>query len=448
MKKKTDKKKIIIMGAAGRDFHNFNTLFRDDPEKEVIAFTATQIPFIEKRSYPTELAGPLYPEGIPIYLEERLPELIKKHSIDEAVFSYSDISYKELGQKAALVNSLGADFVLPGTKKTMLPSTRPLISICAVRTGCGKSALTRYTARIIKEAGLRAVAIRHPMPYGELNKKRSVQRFAALADIKDQKCTIEEMEEYEPLVEAGIVVYAGIDYGAILSEAEKEADIIIWDGGNNDTPFYKADLEITIADPLRPGDERNYYPGEVNIRRAHSVIINKARSADEEAIIEVERSIREINPAARIIRTAFRLRVDGKLAKGEKVLVVEDGPTLTHGGMTFGAGGAACKKYGWQPVDAAPYAVGSIKDTFKKYPRIRNLLPALGYSEEQVRDLGETINAAPCETVLIATPIDLTRIINIKKPCIRVTYEIEDFQEPGVKGLINEFLDAHLRSGS
>jgi len=442
------KKKIIIMGAAGRDFHNFNMVFREDPDYDVAAFTATQIPFIETRTYSGELAGPLYPEGIPIYPEERLPELIKKHGIDEVVFSYSDISYKELMQKASLVNSLGPDFVLLGAEKSMIPSRLPLISICAVRTGCGKSALTRFVARIIKKAGLRPVAIRHPMPYGELNRQRSVQRFASLEDIKREKCTIEEMEEYEPLVAEGFIVYAGIDYDAILHEAEKEADVIIWDGGNNDTPFYKSDLEITVADPLRPGDERGYYPGETNVRRSHCVIINKARSADEAALTAVEQSVREINPTARIIKTAFHLEVAGELAEGKKVLVIEDGPTLTHGGMAFGAGGAACAKFGWRPVDARAFARGSIKDTFDKYPRIKNLLPAVGYSAGQVRDLGDTINATPCDAVLIATPIDLSRIIDIKKPALRVTYEIEDFQKPGLDALIRQFLDTRARGGS
>jgi len=439
------KKKVIIMGAAGRDFHNFNTVFRDDPGYEVTAFTATQIPFIETRTYPAELAGVLYPEGIAIYPEERLPELITKNSIDEVVFSYSDIAYNDLMGKAALVNSLGADFVLLGAQKSMLSSKLPLISICAVRTGCGKSALTRHVARIIKKAGLRPVAIRHPMPYGVLNRARSVQRFATIADIKKEKCTIEEMEEYEPIVEAGFVVYAGIDYKAILEEAEKEADIIIWDGGNNDTPFYKADLEITVVDPLRPGDERGYYPGETNVRRAHCLVINKARSAEPAALLAVEKSVREINHGAKIIQTAFAIDVKGGLEKGKKVLVIEDGPTLTHGGMAYGAGIAAARGYGWVPVEARAYARGSIRDTFNKYPHIQNLLPALGYSPEQVRELEETINATPCDAVLIATPIDLTKIIEIKKPAFRVTYEIEDFQKPGLEGFINEFLEARTK---
>jgi len=445
MKNRRECKRILIMGAAGRDFHNFNVLFRDNTAFEAVAFTATQIPFIEKRTYPGELAGPLYPEGIPIYAEERLPELIKKYSIDEVLFSYSDISYNALMQKAALVNSLGADFVLSGAKKTMLASSRPLISICAVRTGCGKSALTRHVARIIKDAGLRPVAIRHPMPYGELNRERSVQRFANREDIKKEKCTIEEMEEYEPLVAAGFIVYAGIDYKAILEEAEKEADIIIWDGGNNDTPFYKPDLEITVADPLRPGDERGFYPGETNVRRAHCIVINKAKSAEEAALNAVEKSVKEINPSARIIKTAFALGVKGTLPEGKKVLVIEDGPTLTHGGMAYGAGMAACRQRGWVPVDARGFARGSIKDTFDKYPRIKDLLPAVGYSAEQVRDLEETINAAPCDAVLIATPIDLSRIIDIKKPAFRVTYEIDDFQEPGIRALIEGFIQAKIR---
>lgn len=437
------KKKIIIMGAAGRDFHNFNTVFRDNADCEVIAFTATQIPFIERRTYPAELAGSLYPKGISIYPETRLPELIKKYAVDEVIFSYSDISYKDLMGKGSLVNALGADFVLLGADKSMLPSKVPLISICAVRTGCGKSALTRFVGCIIREAGLRAVAIRHPMPYGELNRARSVQRFASLSDIKNQKCTIEEMEEYEPLVAAGFVVYAGIDYQAILNEAEVEADVIIWDGGNNDTPFYRADLEICVADPLRPGDESNYYPSETNVRRADCIIINKAHSALETALTTLEESLREINPTAGIIRTAFDLGVEGELGRGKKVLVIEDGPTLTHGGMAFGAGIAACRQEGWIPVEPRPFAHGSIKDTFNKYPEIKDLLPAVGYSAEQVSDLEETINAVECDAVVVATPIDLTKIINIKKPTIRVTYEIEDFQKPGLKDVISGFLKTH-----
>jgi len=428
------------MGAAGRDFHNFNVLFRDDPAVEVAAFTATQIPFIEKRTYPAELAGPLYPGGIPIYSEDRLGALIGELAIDEVVFSYSDISYTSLMQKASLVLAAGAAFTLPDPTRTMLASKKPVISVCAVRTGCGKSAVTRYVAGIIKKTGLRPVAVRHPMPYGELNRARAVQRFASLDDIRKEKCTIEEMEEYEPLVEAGLVVYAGIDYRAILEAAEAEADVVIWDGGNNDTPLFRPDLELTVADPLRPGDERAYYPGETNVRRAGCVIINKARSADEAAIKAVEESVRAINPGALVIRTAFALTVTGELEPGKNVLVVEDGPTLTHGGMGFGAGIAACRGRGWEPVDPRPYAVGSIRDTFKKYPRIRGLLPAIGYSPEQVQDLEKTINSTPAEAVVIATPIDLGRIIDIRKPCIRVTYELDDFEEGALYGIIREFI--------
>ncbi len=434
------KKKIIIMGAAGRDFHNFNVLMRDNPEYEVKAFTAAQIPFIEERTYPAELAGPLYPGGIPIYSEDRLEALIKDLAIDEVLFSYSDISYTGLMHKASLVNAAGAAFTLPDPSRTMLASTKPLISVCAVRTGCGKSAATRYIAGIIKNSGLRPVAIRHPMPYGILNKERAIQRFAALEDIREQECTIEEMEEYEPLVEAGIVVYAGIDYEAILRRAEEEADVIIWDGGNNDTPFYRPDLAVTIADPLRPGDERAYYPGETNVRLSDCVIINKARSATAPAIKDVVESVKDINPGALILRTAFTLTITGELEPHKKVLVVEDGPTLTHGGMTLGAGVAACREHGWVPVDPRPHAVGSIRDTFNKYPHVRGLLPAMGYSPEQVRELEETINAAPADAVVIATPIDLGRITRIKKPVIRVTYEIDDFDDHGLRALIEGFI--------
>ncbi len=433
-------KKIIIMGAAGRDFHNFNVLYRDNEDYDVLAFTATQIPFIEKRSYPSELAGHLYPEGIPIYSEERLSDLIADLSIDEVVFSYSDISYTDLMRKASLVNAAGAAFTLPDPRATMLASTRPVISVCAVRTGCGKSAVTRYIAGIIKNAGLRPVAVRHPMPYGTLNKDRAVQRFATLDDIKKQNCTIEEMEEYEPLVEAGMVVYAGIDYEAILRRAEEEADLVIWDGGNNDTPFYRPYLAITIADPLRAGDERAYYPGETNIRLSDCVIINKARAADKESIETVEENIRAINPGVRYLCTDLVLKTSGRLEAGKNVLVVEDGPTLTHGGMTYGAGIAACREHGWVPVDPRPWAQGSIKDTFKKYPHIKDLLPALGYSQAQIRDLEKTINATPAHAVVIATPIDLGRLITIDKPCIRVSYSLDDFESGRLGDIVERFL--------
>jgi len=440
MTKRDVRKKILIMGAAGRDFHNFNVLLRGDPSSEVLAFTATQIPFIEERTYPAELAGPLYPDGIPIYSESRLAGLIGELNIDEVIFSYSDISYTELMGKASLVNAAGAAFTLPDPRRTMLASTKPVISVCAVRTGCGKSAITRYIAGVLREAGLRAVAVRHPMPYGELNRDRAVQRFATLEDMTTQRCTIEEMEEYEPLVKAGVVVFAGIDYEAILREAEKEADIIIWDGGNNDTPFYRPDLSITVADPLRPGDERAYYPGETNVRLAHCVIINKARAADDNSIKAVEESVRALNPGAALIRTDLALHTSGGLEAGTNVLAIEDGPTLTHGGMAYGAGIAACRLHGWVPVDPRPYAVGSIKDTFSKYPAIKDLLPAVGYSPTQVKDLEKTINATPADAVVVATPIDLGRIIKINKPSVRVSYSIDDYESGALKGLVEKFI--------
>lgn len=431
-------KRVIIMGAAGRDFHNFNILYRDDPSFEVIAFTAAQIPFIQNRIYPPELSGPLYPHGIPIYLEERLPGLIKEHRIDAVVFSYSDITHEQVMHKASIATGLGADFILPGFEKTMLRSVRPVISVCAVRTGCGKSGVTRYIGKLINALGKKAVAIRHPMPYGDLAKQK-VQRFSNYKDMAEAECTIEEREEYEPLVSSGITVYAGVDYREILKEAEKEADILIWDGGNNDLPFLRPDLELVITDPLRPGHELRYYPGEANLRRAGCVIINKANAAASSSIEEVTANIRTVNTSAGIIKTASVLTVNGKI-RGRKVLVIEDGPTLTHGGMSFGAGIAAARAHGAVPVDVRPYAVGTIKETLAANPHLELLLPAMGYSPQQVRELEATINRTPCDLVLIATPIDLTGIVKIDKPSVRVFYEIEETEEPGLRGLIGEFL--------
>jgi predicted GTPase len=403
------KKRVIIMGAAGRDFHNFNVCFRDNAEVEVVAFTAAQIPFIERRRYPPELAGPMYPDGIPIYPEEELAGLIKKELVDTVVFSYSDVSHEYVMHRASLCTSLDADFVLLGAEKTMLHSNRPVVTVSAVRTGCGKSGVTRFIAKVIQARGKKPVAIRHPMPYGKLLKER-VQRFASFDDMKEADCTIEEMEEYEPLIEAGVTVYSGVDFREILKAAEEEAGIIIWDGGNNDLPFIFPDLEIVVADPLRPGDELRYHPGEANLRRADCVVVNKAASAKESGLKTVLENIRKVNPEAAVIQTAS------------------------------GAGTAAAREGLAHPVDVRPFAVGSIKETLKKYPRLRRLLPAVGYSPGQIKELEETVNATRCDLVLIATPVDLTRVMRINKPAVRVRYEIEDLEEPGLKGLIRDFI--------
>lgn len=431
------RKRIIIMGAAGRDFHNFNVLYRDDPSIEVVAFTAAQIPFIENRTYPPSLAGPLYPEGIRIYPEDELPELIKKYGADEVVFSYSDVSYEYVMQRAALAISLGAGFVLPSAEAAMIKAERPVISVSAVRTGCGKSGVTRYIGKKLLQAGKRPVAIRHPMPYGDLERQR-LQRFSSREDLVKAQCTIEELEEYEPLVESGLVVYAGVDYRAILDEAEKEGNIILWDGGNNDLPFIRPDFEIVVTDPLRPGHELGYYPGEANLRRAHLVVVNKAGSAGAEVEL-VASNARAVNPRATILRTDSAITVEGDI-KGKKALVVEDGPTLTHGGMAFGAGIAAARAFGAVPVDPRPYASGTIKEAFRKYPDLQNLLPAMGYSEGQKKELQEIIEKTPADLVLIATPIDLSRVVPITKPAVRVRYEIEEMDRPGLWDEVRAFL--------
>jgi predicted GTPase len=432
------RKKIIIMGAAGRDFHNFNVLFRENKDYEVVAFTATQIPGIEDRKYPAELSGELYPEGIPIYPEEDLPNLIKKHNVEEVVFSYSDVSYPYVMSRSAVVNKSGAHFVLPGTEKTMIKSSKPVVAICAVRTGCGKSQTTRHVCKILKEMGKKVVIVRHPMPYGDLA-KQAMQRFAALEDLKKHECTIEEMEEYEPHIMNGFVVYAGVDYEKILRQAEKEADIILWDGGNNDTSFFKPDLLITVADPHRAGHEKMFYPGEVNARMADVVVINKEDSAEAKNIKKVKENIKELNPDAEIIDADSAVTVEGpSTIKGKKVLVVEDGPTLTHGNMQYGAGIVAAINFDAKLVDPRPFAVGTIKETFSKYPGIGTLLPAMGYGEEQIKDLEETINKVDCDAVVIATPINLSRIISIKKPAIRVTYELEEKSKPDLKEILHK----------
>lgn len=432
------RKRVLIMGAAGRDFHNFNTVFRDDGACFVVAFTAAQIPFIEKRTYPPALSGPLYPDGIPVHPEESLAELIRDEKVDTVVFSYSDVDGDYIMRRAALCSVLNADFVLLGAGKTMLKSRLPVISVTAVRTGCGKSAVTRYIAGVLKSEGKKAVAVRHPMPYGDLEKQKA-QRFERLEDLKDAGCTIEEMEEYEPLISSGVVVFSGVDYAEVLKRAELEASIILWDGGNNDTPFIRPDLSIVVADPLRPDHELKYFHGAVNLMTADIAVINKVNSASTEDIETVRTNIGSLNPAARVIKTASAVSVDGEI-KGRKVLVVEDGPTLTHGGMKYGAGLTAARASGALPVDPRPYAAGTIKKTFSDYPELKEVLPATGYSAAQIKELEETINAVSADAVLIATPIDLGRLIKIDKPAVRVSYRIEEVESPGLKEALVDFL--------
>ena len=432
-----NKRKVLIMGAAGRDFHNFNTRFRDAASHNVVAFTATQIPDIEGRVYPPALAGPLYPNGIPIHDEKELSTLIKEHAVDEVVFSYSDVRHEYVMHKASQINALGADFVLLGGRHTMLKSTKPVVSICAVRTGCGKSQTTRRVADILKNMGKKLAAIRHPMPYGDLA-AQAVQRFASYDDLKKHNCTIEEMEEYEPHIETGTIIYAGVDYQAILDQAEAEADIILWDGGNNDTPFYQPDLSIVVADPLRPGHESSYYPGETNLRMADVVVINKIDSARPEAVEAVRAAVRSMRPSAQIIEAASPIYVDDPaVIQGKRVLVVEDGPTLTHGEMKIGAGTVAAEKFGAREIiDPRPFLQGSLVDTFSRYPEIGRLLPAMGYGAGQVSDLEATINRADCDAVIIGTPIDLRRVVNISKPATRVTYDLQEIGAPSLEDIL------------
>ncbi len=436
-----NKIKTLIMGAAGRDFHNFNVIYRNNDLYDVVAFTATQIPDIEGRVYPTELTGELYPDGIPIHDEAELVELIKKHAVEEVVFSYSDIKHESVMHKASLVIASGAHFKILDADRTMIRSTKPVVAICAVRTGCGKSQTTRAVANILKEAGLKVAAIRHPMPYGDL-KKQAVQRFASIEDLKKHECTIEEMEEYEPHIMTGTIIYAGVDYEAIVREAEKEADVILWDGGNNDMPFYKPDLNIVIADPHRPGHETSYYPGETNLKMADVVIINKIDTADGESIDEVRWNVRDANPKATIIEAASPISVDdGSLIAGKLALVIEDGPTLTHGEMQYGAGMIAAEKFGAEDVvDPRPYTVGSITETFEKYPDIGPLLPAMGYGEQQMKDLEETIAKTKCEVVIIGTPIDLRRVININQPSVRVSYDLQVVGKPSLTDVLKPII--------
>ena len=431
------KTRVIIMGAAGRDFHNFNVYYRNNPQYEVVAFTATQIPGIEKRGYPPELAGPNYPKGIPIHPEQELPELIRKHCVEEVVFAYSDVSHEYVMHKASVALANGADFRLMGPSTTMVKSKVSVVSICAVRTGSGKSQTSRKVARILKKLGFKVVVIRHPMPYGDLI-KQVCQRFASYEDLDKYDCTIEEREEYEPHIDNGIIVYAGVDYERILREAEKEADIIVWDGGNNDLPFYHTDMHIVVADSHRPGHELTYHPGETNLRMADVIIINKVDTANPTNVATVRENARKVNPDATIIEAASPITVDNpKLINGKKVLVVEDGPTLTHGNMAYGAGMIAAERLGaGEMIDPRPYAVGSIVKAFENYPHLGAVLPALGYGKEQVRELEETINATPCDVVLIGTPIDLRRVLQLNKPAVRAKYELQEIGTPTLEDML------------
>jgi predicted GTPase len=428
------------MGAAGRDFHNFNVFFRGNDAYEVVCFTAAQIPDIAGRRYPPLLAGRLYPKGIPTYDESELANLIKKYQIDTVVFSYSDVSHEDVMHKASIVLAAGASFLLLGPDATMLQAKKPVIAVCAVRTGAGKSPTSKKIAAILRKKGFRVVVIRHPMPYGDLE-KQAVQRFASYEDLEENKCTIEEREEYEPHIEKGVVVYAGVDYEKILRLAEKEADVIIFDGGNNDFSFIKADLYITILDPQRPGHEIRYHPGEVNLRCADVLVINKMDSADPNNVEIVLGNIRRYNPKAIVIKANSILNVDKpEQIKGRKALVVEDGPTLTHGGMSFGAGLLAAKRYGAAVIDAEKYAVGSIKDVYKKYPHLRNVLPAMGYSKMQIRELERTINRADCDIVIDGSPVNLSKLLSVNKPVINVRYELEEIGSPNLETVIRGFL--------
>ena len=438
-KKKAMKRKVIIMGAAGRDFHNFNTVYRDNADYGVVCFTAAQIPNIDNRLYPPELSGKLYKKGIPIFPEGELPKLIKKNGIDEVVLAYSDLSYPDVMHKCAIVNATGADFVLLGPKSTQIKSSKPIVSVCAVRTGAGKSPTSRKVCRILEKRGKRVVVIRHPMPYGDL-RKQGVQRFAAYSDLKKHNCTIEEREEYEPHLEEGRIVYAGVDYGKILKQAEKEADVIVWDGGNNDIPFYKSDLQIVVADPRRAGHEIAYYPGETNVRMADVVVINKQDSASKDDIETVRQNVQKINPKAVIVNAEMPIKVDNpKIIKGKTVVIVEDGPTLTHGGLTVGAGYLAARENGCSIVDPRKYAVGSLKEIYKRYP-LEIVIPAMGYSEKQIKELEDTINKIEADAVIIGTPINLQKFIKIDKPSVRVSYDIRELGKPDLEQVISEFI--------
>ncbi|MBN8585747.1 MAG: GTPase [Ignavibacteria bacterium] len=435
---------VLIMGAAGRDFHNFNVVYRNNPLYNVVAFTATQIPNIEGRKYPASLAGKLYPKGIPIFPESDLLDLIKKFNVNQVIFSYSDVPFSYVMQKGAIVNAAGADFITLGAADTMVKSIKPVVAVVASRTGAGKSQTSRKVVDVLQKLGKKTVSVRHPMPYGDLAKQK-VQRFAAISDLKKHDCTIEEMEEYEPHISRGNVIYAGVDYEAILRDAEKEADIVIWDGGNNDMSFYKADLTITVVDPHRAGHEMSYYPGRTNIHLADVVVINKIDSANLEQINTVRENVLKLNPAAKIVEAASPISLENpndiKLIRGKKVLVVEDGPTLTHGEMKYGAGTIAAQKFeAAEVIDPRPYAVKSIKDTYDKYPGIGILLPAMGYGDKQMKDLEATINKIPCDAVIIGTPIDLRRVIKINKPAVRIDYDLQEVGRPDLTQILTDFV--------
>jgi len=434
------KRKVILAGAAGRDFHNFNVFFRNNPNYEVVAFTAEQIPNISKRKYPRELAGKGYPKGIKIYPEKDLPKLIKKFKVDEVVLAYSDLNYIDVMHKSAVANAAGADFKLMGPKSTMLKSKKKVIAVCAVRTGCGKSQTTREICNILDRLEKPYVVVRHPMPYGDL-KKQEVQRFATFRDLEKHNVTIEEREEYEPHIAEGHVVYAGVDYGKILEKTEKEADIILWDGGNNDFPFYKPDLHIVLTDPHRPGHEKIYYPGEANLRMADVVLVNKADSASKDDIEIVEKNAKELNPKAKIIEAESEIVVEQPMViRNKKVLIVEDGPTLTHGQMSFGAGYIAARKMKCDIIDPRKHAVGSIKEIYKKYPHLGKILPAMGYNKKQRKELEKTINKAKCDVVVIGTPIDLRKIMKMNKPAVRIRYKLKERGKPKLEKIVKKYV--------
>jgi predicted GTPase len=441
--------RTLIMGAAGRDFHNFNVVYRGDPSHEVVAFTAAQIPNIDGRRYPASLAGPLYPDGIPIYPEGELEPLVRARGIREVVFAYSDVPYTHVMDRCSIANAAGASFRLLAAGETMLKGTKPVIAVCAVRTGAGKSQTTRRVADLLRARGLKVAAVRHPMPYGDLERQR-VQRFASLADLSAHRCTVEEIEEYEPHIANGTIVYAGVDYGAILQQAQAEADVILWDGGNNDTPFYVPDLLIVVADPLRVGNELTYYPGETNLRMADVVLINKIDAADLHAVNALRGNIRRVNGRATIVEAASPIRVERADAiRGRRVLVIEDGPTLTHGEMKFGAGTVAALKFGASEiVDPRPYAVGSIADTFRAYPNTGAILPAMGYGDDQVRDLADTIARVPCDLVIIGTPIDLNRLMAITQPTVRVRYDLQEIGAPDLSEVLERLPIATRRAAT
>ena len=437
-----DRRRVVIVGAAGRDFHNFNTAFRGDALSEVVAFTATQIPGIDDRIYPPELAGKLYPDGIPIMAEDDLEEICAAHSVDEVVFSYSDTSHNHVMHLASRSLAAGADYRLLGPRSSMISSTKPVVAVCAVRTGSGKSQTTRHVTQCLKRLGQKVAVVRHPMPYGDLS-AQAVQRFESYDDLLAADCTIEEREEYEPHLLQGSIVYAGVDYGAILERAQQEADVVVWDGGNNDLPFYQPDVHITVADPLRVGHETSYHPGEANLRMADVVVINKVDSAEESDLATLKKTIDTINPGAQVVEARSPVTVDDEAAlRGKRVLVIEDGPTLTHGEMRYGAGVVAARRAQVASfVDARPFATGSIKEVYAAYPHIgHELLPAMGYSDQQRKDLSETINASDAEVVLIATPIDLRKVCDIDKPAVRATYELEPISEPDIATILEQRL--------